>query len=520
MSEEARAFWSLDELARLSSGRWLGDAAPEPDATQPFGVSIDSRTIAPGQVFIAIRGERFDGHDFAQTAADRGAAIVIADAPTHAGVLEASQRVPVLVVDDARRTLKALASAYRDRLNALVIGVTGSNGKTSTVRMIDAVFRGAAWRTASAIKSFNNDIGVPLTILNAPPDIEALICEIGMNNPGEIATLGEIVRPHAAIVTSIGHAHVGRLGSVSAIAREKLSLLKCVSEWPQPHPAKPNATVGKSGLALVPALGAEPAVVDLALDDLHEEGVLEGLDLRRVRAGDGQGVRWRLLEPNETGVLFTVEDDALTKHNAAASTVFRVPMLGAVMAGNAALAVTLGRWAGLDDAAIVRGLAATAGAAGRMTATTHTRDGVTIQLLDDCYNASPESMRAALLEATRQARAMDATQVLILGTMSEMGDFEQRVHQEIGRTLIEESLLRPGDAVIGVGEPTRWIIEQAQHAPGIETACFPAVTDELHEAVAHAIESRTTAGQTPLLVLIKGSRSVGLEHVAERLTRS
>ncbi|MGP1345568.1 MAG: UDP-N-acetylmuramoyl-tripeptide--D-alanyl-D-alanine ligase [Phycisphaerales bacterium] len=523
----ASEFWRPHRLAEAARARPLSPAMPLPPHTI-LGVSIDSRTIEPAQAFIAIHGPRFDGHDYITNAIERGASLIIADKPDHPAVADSDardDRPPILIVDDTRRALARLAAAYRQALPALVIAVTGSNGKTSTVRFIDAAFRAGGWRTHSSIKSFNNDIGVPLTILAAPPDTEALICEIGMNNPGEIEPLARIAAPNAALVTTIGRAHIGHLGSVSAIAREKLSILRGL----RPTPAHP------SPLALIPALGAEPGVVDLALEDLREDGALRDIDLRRVRAGEGHGIRWSIQSVSDADhtTTFRVEDDHLQHDN----TLFKLPFPGATAAANAALAVTIARWANIADDRIAQGLLAARLPEQRMTQATATRpDALIVRAIDDCYNASPESMLAALIEADRQATAAGARRILILGEMGETGHHAEPIHREIATAIRDRPLIRQGDAIIAVGEATRWLIEELSDIAGVHTQHFPSNTPQVRAAMLEAIDRivRSTAPEPPtsdptspaspgptasprphVIVLIKGSRSVGLDALAD-----
>jgi UDP-N-acetylmuramoyl-tripeptide--D-alanyl-D-alanine ligase len=529
MTHAARAFWNIHNLERIAGGRLIG---PSPGGAIG-GLATDSRAVTPGQAFAAIRGERFDGHDYIAVACDAGAGLVLADQPQHPMVRAAAERTPVLIVERVRTAMGALAAAYRDALGAgdegdgggagaLVIGVTGSNGKTSTVRLLEAVFTHAGWRTCASIKSFNNDIGVPLTVLNAPPDTQALICEMGSNNPGEIAALGAIVRPDVAAITSVGRAHLGRFGSVMAVAQEKLSLLRCVG--------LAGKALEGGGLALVPGLGAEPGVVDRALDEVRSACDRAGVRVCRVRAGEGRGVRYRVIDAGEHGVRFAIEQDedcgghcaGECEHTTArgrAPAVFRVPLHGAVMAGNAALAVAIGRWAGLGDRTIASGLERVAGAENRMVVHAWTRaDGLALRVLDDCYNASPESMAAALAELDRQAGHGPA-RVLVLGEMGEMGAHAEAVHREIGRLIVERRIAQRGDTLLCVGEGARWIVEEAKRIDGLGCATLAGTGPALDAALAEALAvAKQRTGRA--VVLIKGSRSVGLEGVCPALRRS
>jgi len=214
-------FWTLDNLAAVTAGRW--SAAPGDASAVAAGLTIDSRAIEPGQVFLAIAGERFDGHDFVDDALAAGAvaAVVLrADAVT---------RGPALVVDDTLAALQTLASAYRDRLAACgckVVAVAGSNGKTTTRHLIHAALTGpgSGLTGTQSPKSFNNHIGVPLTLLAAGEGDDFVVVEVGTNHPGEVAALAAIARPDVGVITSIGEEHLEFFGSVEAVEAEEFSL--------------------------------------------------------------------------------------------------------------------------------------------------------------------------------------------------------------------------------------------------------------------------------------------------------
>ncbi|MEN0021438.1 MAG: Mur ligase family protein, partial [Planctomycetota bacterium] len=219
----AARIWSAEDWRAAASGRWLR----APGDAQPIrGVAIDSREIAAGAAFVALPGERTDGHRFVAQAAEAGAALVVITDAAAIDVDSVPDSCSVLVVDDAARALADAANAYRHKVlaDADVIGVTGSNGKTTAVRMLSAALRGAGLRVAASRKSFNNHLGVPITLINADPASNAVVCEMGMNSPGEIGHVVQIAEPTAAMVVSIGRAHLEQLGSVEAIAREKASI--------------------------------------------------------------------------------------------------------------------------------------------------------------------------------------------------------------------------------------------------------------------------------------------------------
>ena len=243
-------FWRLGSFAERVDGRWL--SLPVDANAVAAGVSIDTRTLRAGEVFVAIRGERFDGHDYVKRALSAGgAAAAVVDRSDFA-----SDEVggPVLLVDDAVMALQRWASAWREELaeaGCRVIAVAGSNGKTTTRHLIHRVLTHAGLEGTQSPKSFNNHLGVPLTLLAASPGHAFAVVEIGTNHPGEVATLAKRVRPDAAVVVSLGREHLEHFGSLAAVEREELSLLDHVREggpsWTPRDP--PPAYRGELGIA-------------------------------------------------------------------------------------------------------------------------------------------------------------------------------------------------------------------------------------------------------------------------------
>mgnify|MGYP001127042817 CR=1 FL=1 len=212
--------WQPDTLVELTGGEWL----TPPPQSPVHGAAIDTRALKPGQAFFAFKGERVDGHDYAQHAAQAGAPLIIAERKVAARTNTAVLRVP-----DVRAALAAIAAEHRKHLKGKVIAVTGSNGKTTTTRLLHAALRARLSGTCS-IKSFNNDLGLPLTLLNAAADDDFVICEAGTSGPGEIERLSAICTPDIAVITAVGRAHLEKLGSLEGVAREKASLAADIKE--------------------------------------------------------------------------------------------------------------------------------------------------------------------------------------------------------------------------------------------------------------------------------------------------
>lgn len=461
------SLWSWDTIRERAGGRWLH--APSGSDRVPRGAAIDTRDLEPGMIFAAFKGERADGHAFIPQAAERGAAMAIATDPD---AVPADAGVPVLLVDDATEALTELARFWRDAVPGLkVIGVTGSNGKTTTCRLLHGAVSGAGSKgglaCSSPAKSFNNALGVPVTLLNARPDDAVLVCEIGMSTPGEIARRCELARPDAAVITTVGEAHYEGLGSLEAIAREKASIAR---------------GVGERGLVVTPTgLG----LLDRALAET-------GTRARIVRVGPHDDADLRLgdVRPGGGGTAFTLGSSA-----------FSVPLAGAHNASNAALAVVIARWLGVPDAAIRAGLAGVGPVPMRLERLTVATEPETV-VLNDAYNANPGSVRAALnvLAATPAA----GRRVAVLGDMLELGAIGPRSHREmlsLARELGIGTVATVGPLYAAAAADIGWSVH--------------AEADADDEAIGRAA-ALVRPGDT---VLVKGSRGVRLERVVALLTR-
>jgi UDP-N-acetylmuramoyl-tripeptide--D-alanyl-D-alanine ligase len=413
-------------------------------------ISTDTRGIVPGALFVALAGERFDGHSFLEQARERGA--------TGAVVRRGTPSVPGLVpfeVDDTLRAFGDLARYRRRALAGPVVAVTGTNGKTSTKEMLAALLR-TRFRTHATRANLNNLVGVPTTILEAPDGAEALVVEAGANLPGEIPRYREIIAPSVAVVTNVAEGHLEGFGSLDGVMTEKLALVRDV----------PLAVVGD-----VPAALGERAR-RLARRTIVA-GVSEAAERRPDRVTTGASGRATL----------AVDGRSVT-----------LPYPGAHLASNAMLAWTVARELGLDLDAAAAALGAFSLPGGRSELTQ--AGGLTI--LNDCYNANPLSFRAAIATAAqlRNGRRL----VFVAGTMRELGPDAARYHAEVARALVAlapELLAAVGDFVAAL-EPYRAELgERLLTAPDAP-------------ALAPLLAARLRGDE---VVVLKASRGVALERI-------
>lgn len=452
------SFWSVENLRAAMGGTWLARCA----ADAVIGLSTDSRTLKSGQAFLAIKGDTFDGHSMVARARAAGAPLAVIDSAESVGALP--DGMGVLKVPDTRRALLRLAAAYRKTLERTrVIAVCGSNGKTTTVRLLSAVLSKTMRGTASQ-KSFNNEIGVPLTILHAAPGDQYLICEVGTNAPGEVATLAEAVAPDVAVITSIGREHLERLGSVRGVAREEAAVLEFV------RPGGAGVMSGDS-----PELRDVVATLTTRPRALLWFGFGESADVRVMEA-----------RQSLSGVRFTLNDRAE----------FSVPLLGRHNAANAAAAIAVARRLGVADGDIAAGLAEVKGESMRLEVSKV--GGVCI--INDAYNANPDSMRASL-ETFAEVAALAKRRFVVLGDMLEMGEHSDAGHEEVVARLR------------GAGIHTAVLVGSAMRRAAGATAgleCRTLFFEDLNERACAETANLLQPGDA---VLLKGSRRMRLERL-------
>ena len=450
---------TADDLVRLTGGRLLARSE------RPIrGAAVDSRLVAPGQLFVALPGERTDGHRHLADAVRRGAAALLVtrplDDPASLG------DVTVVRVAEAIAGLGAVAAGWRRRFDPLVVGITGSIAKTSTKEAIAAVLA-TTFATLKSEGNQNNEIGLPLTILRLAPEHEALVLEMGMYVGGEIADLAEIGRPSIGVVTAVQAVHLSRIGTLEAIERAKGELVEALPP---------------SGTAV---LNADDPLVDrmdrrTAARPLRY-GFAAHADVRAERVGSAglDGMRFRLITPGGAAEV-------------------AIPTLGRLSVHNALAAAAVGIAAGITLPRIVAGLEGGWGAPHR-TEVARLR-GATV--IDDSYNASPGSVVAALdLLADLPGR-----HVAVLGEMLELGEGHDEGHLSVG-----EAAAGVAELLIVVGRDARGIAEGAI-AAGLAEDRIHLVDDA--EAALDALRPRLRDGDT---VLVKASRGIGLDRLVDAL---
>lgn len=437
--------WDLEGIAAITAGVATGSAAVT-------SVASDSRLARPGALFVAIRGERHDGHAFIADAMERGAAACLVET----GRLPAG--IAGVEVADTLASLAALGAARRDALSVPVVAVTGSSGKTTTKDMVAAALGAGAH---AAPQSFNNEVGVPLTLLATPDGATAVVCEVGSRGVGHISALARVIRPDVAVITNIGPAHLEMFGDIDTVARAKWELVEALGDGGVavlPVDAQlPHRAVGAE-ISFGESEEADVAVVDLVIDH-------RGRPTFTVTYGES-------------------------------SARMALPFAGRHQARNAAAAIGAALALGIDLAEAARRLPDATLSRWRMEVTEVEMGGGSVTLVNDAYNANPDSMSAAL----RTVAEMPGRHLAVLGMMHELGTDEGRLHREVG-----EMAARLGfSKVVVVGE-------DPGIAEGAGTIAVP--VPDAAAAVARVGEMARPGD----VVLVKASRASGLEVIAEGL---
>nr|WP_309501940.1 UDP-N-acetylmuramoyl-tripeptide--D-alanyl-D-alanine ligase [uncultured Roseovarius sp.] len=467
------SLWTAAEAAAATGGRVTGD-------WQAGGVSIDTRNLAPGDLFVALQAAR-DGHDFVAQALEQGAAAAMVSRVPEGVAPDA----PLLIVDDVLAGLEALGRAARARTKARVVAVTGSVGKTSTKEMLRGVLA-AQGRTHAAQASYNNHWGVPLTLARMPADTEFAVIEIGMNHPGEIAPLSRMARPHVALITTVAAAHLEAFDNIDGIAVEKAAIFE----------------------------GLEPggsAIVNVDLDTAH-------LLLAAAAAQGAQTVTFGTQSDQYHLISAKLSNDqTIVQADLRGSPVtFKLGSAGRHFAMNGLAVLATVEALGADSGVAAPDLAAWAPPAGRGTRETVSLDpgdeSWTIELIDDAFNANPTSMTAAL-EVLAAATPHDGVgrvargrRIAILGDMLELGADEAEMHRAIARLPHVDALA----CIHCVGPRMRLLhdaLPNALRGHWVETA----------EALVPYVPGMIDAGD---VVLVKGSKGSKVSLIAEALRKT
>ncbi len=449
---------SLAEVAKVTDGELFYSSS-----AIIRNISLDSREIEEGTLFVAIKGERFDGHDYIGKAFEDGAAAIICE------------RIPykvkgnVILVDNSLAAFGAIAKAHKALVKPLTVGITGSVGKTTTKQFISAVME-SKFKTHKTDGNFNNEIGMPITMLRMPCDTEALVLEMGMSFKGEISRLSHIAEPDIAVITNIGTSHIENFGSREGIRDAKMEIAEGLSK---------KGTLVLNGDE--PLLAGVENAVYVAMNN-------EDADYRPINIVEGDGC-------------FTF--DIKTPDGVAKD--FRIELLGIHNVYNATVAYAVGKLAGICDSRIRQGLLNFENAAMRQNI--YENKGYTV--IEDCYNASPESMAASL--SVLCSKAKQGRKVAVLGDMLELGEQSDILHFGVGKKAAELGI----DEILCFGPRAHKTAEGAISA-GMGAECVTVFADNNDpEGFARIVAGKLTDGDT---VLFKASRGMALERITKILS--
>ena len=449
----------MKELTLKQIADWCGGTvAPEYETVPVTGVESDSRKVEVGDLFVALRGERVDGHDFIPSAKNLGASAALVSRP--------SEELPCVVVESPLRAYVEIAKHYREMTGVKVVGITGSVGKTTTKEMIASVLS-RDFKLYKSEGNHNNDIGLPMTVMDMPEDTELLVAEMGTNHPGEIAYLSAIAQPDYAVITNIGIAHIEYLGSREGILREKLDILR----------SSLKNTVGIFN-------GDEPLLWNVRDKGTHKKYYF-GIDnpscdvvARGIQELD-DGMRFHVRGFHHEFELF-------------------VPALGRHMVYNALAAVTVGLAMGVKPETIQNELSIFRNTGMRQKI--YEKNGMTI--IEDCYNAGPESTEAAL--GVLASVKTSGKRIAVLGDMLELGNRSSAEHYRIGRIAAQKA-----DLLLTYGAHSVRTVTGA-----ITGGMSPKNAEhfDTHEDLVRMLKMR--AGEADV-ILFKGSRGMKMERVLQ-----
>jgi UDP-N-acetylmuramoyl-tripeptide--D-alanyl-D-alanine ligase len=466
-NEQMTNEWTVDAVLKATGGELLAKGKKQ----SFLGISTDSRTLRPGELFLALVGENFDGHQFVEQAASSGAAGVVVALKQAEKLDPQALQIPVIGVTDTLRAFGDLASFWRGQYSIPVVAITGSNGKTTTKEMV-ATILSRSWKVLKNHGTLNNLVGVPLTLLQLDLIHEAAVVEMGMNQPGEIERLTEIVQPSVGMITNIQPAHLQGLGDLDSIQAAKGTLF-----------------AGMAATGTIVVNRDDPRVLNEASRfpgrqvSFSSTGEPAEVSLERVLGVDGEGSRFLLSLPEETLEI-------------------RLPVLGLHHIKNALAAVAIAWALNLPASTMVTALNNFQAVDKRMEVLTLPGD---IHLINDTYNANPGSMAAALetlMQVKQQGRAL-----AVLADMLEMGEESAALHQQVGRIAAKEGV----DHLLAMGKQASHLLAGAAEGGMTRDQLTEAVN---HEDIATQVHALLAAGDW---VLVKGSRGMRMEKVVEAL---
>lgn len=458
-----------DMKAREIAQATLGECIEGDPNTSINGISTDTRTLHRGMIFVALEGERYDGHNFLNEAIQAGCkALMISKETGSITTLAASRGIAVIKVPDTQVALQDLAAYYLSQFSLVKIGVTGSTGKTTTKEMLYWILS-ERYRTVRNAGNFNNLIGLPLSTFEIEEDTEVAIFEMGMDRLGEIHQLANIVKPNLAIITNVGLSHIKHLGSRENIRKAKMEITDFFSEGNTLFINSDNDML-KDG-----TYTGEYSLVTVGRSDDSAIHILDAVDL------------------GEEGIRFTLESKGQKE-------AFHLSAPGLHNASNAALAVALAMELGMTMKEAATGLAKLAYTDKRL----HIVENQGIKIIDDTYNASPDSMRAAIdvLISVQGSRKL-----AILGDMFELGSQEGEYHYQVG----EYASLTGVDVVISVGKNAKEI-DRGARAGGTKAIHF-----ETKELLIGVLAQWIRPGD---VVLVKGSRGMAMDEIVKQLDKA
>ena len=476
---------SISKIAEYTSAEYL--VAPGNADAEARGVTWDSREVKPGYVYVALPGERVDGHDFVESAIESGAAaaLVMHEVPEAACDAAKAAGAALLMVESTAEAFTGLARGWRNHIQGKVIALTGSMGKTTTKNLVRDVLS-TTYKTVATKANQNNELGVPRTLLEADADTEYVVVEMGMRGLGQLEDLCSFVKPNISLITNVGECHMELLGSKENIARAKAEVLDALAD------------------------GEGVAVLNAADSFCAKQRSWAKLEKRGIKTFlyDGSGVCASGIPADElTAYATDVQLDeeghpSFALHLPDGAHACALMLRGAHNAHNACAAAALGWACGVSSEAIVAGLGASQAESGRQEVV-RAQSGITV--IDDAYNANPDSMCASL--ALLCAMKVDGRRFAVLGDMGELGDFTQEGHEKAGSFVAASSL----DCLLCVGELSRYIAQAAVREG------YPA--QQVHhmasreEALAY-LKEHMVPGDA---VLVKASHSMELDRIAKGL---